>query len=234
MKIKQIILVTILALGQLLCFGQTYHTKKELGRFELKSKQNSRFYVLKVDDKFQEFDGSKGVIVENSLPKGGGQYTDSTGKNFGYAIFWTRVINETATPLELTISFPADSFAIYPAQDYAKFFLPPGTMTFDKEVLYMYGVTGLESFLDSAFNKPTMLQRTINPKEEYFFYTGMLSYRASDQARGTRKKPGLHEAQGGSVRAGFFLKAQDLFYTNNMVPQLDSALIPWGHIIVKN
>lgn len=116
--------MTILALGQLLCFGQTYQTKKELGRFEFKLKQDSRFYVL------QEPDASQGVIIENSLPKGGGRYTDPAGKNFGYAIIWTRVINETATPLELTINFPSNSFAIYPSPGYAKFFIPPGTMTF--------------------------------------------------------------------------------------------------------
>src|SRR5687768_11756512 len=33
---------------------------------------------------------SQGVIIQNSLPKGG-PYTDPTGKRFGHAIFWTRV-----------------------------------------------------------------------------------------------------------------------------------------------
>jgi hypothetical protein len=232
MKSKQIILLTVLVWGQLLCCGQTVQTKKVLGRFELKSKQDSRFYAWKADDKLP-FDTSKGIIIENSLPKGGDQYTDSTGKSFRYAIFWTRVMNETATPLELTINFPADSFAIDPSPDYAKFFLPPGTMTPDKELLYSYGVTGLESFLDSALNKPSRLQRIINPNEEYFFYTGMLSYRASNQ-RGAGRRPGSQQAGQRPVRAGFFLKGNDLFYTNNIVPQLDSLLNPWGHIAVKN
>jgi hypothetical protein len=58
-------------------------------------------------------DPCKGVIIQNSLPKGG-PYTDPTGKRFGYGIFWTRVINQTTSPLELTINFPADSFAIFP------------------------------------------------------------------------------------------------------------------------
>jgi len=131
---------------------------------------------------------------------------DSTGKNFGYRIFWTRVINETATPLELTINFPADSFAILPSPDsYFKLFLPPDTMT-------------LKSFLDTGINKPTMLQRTINPKEACLFYIGALFYQGE-----------------GVARAGLVLKEQDLFYSiRGIAPQLDSALIPCGQIVFKD
>ena len=147
-------------------------------------------------------------------------YTDSTGKNFSYGIFCTRVINETATPLELTINFPADSFAILPSPDsYLKLFLPPDTMTLDKESLSDYGVTGLKSFLDTAFNKPTMLQRTINPKEECLFYIALVFHRCLID---------------GAVRAGLVLKGQDLFYRISIVPQIDSALIPCGQIVFKN
>ena len=163
------------------------------------------------------FDAEKGVKIQNSLPKGG-SYTDPTGKKFGYAIFWTRVINETATPLELTVSFPADSFAIFPQPDsYLKLFLPPDKMTLDKESLPYYGATGLKYFMDTGLNKPTMLQRTIQPKEECLFYIGML----------------FHVPDNGSVRTGLVLKEQDLFYRISMVKQLDSALIPCGHIIFK-
>jgi hypothetical protein len=159
---------------------------------------------------------SQGVIIQNSFPKGG-PYTDPTGKSFGQAIFWTRVINETATPLELTINFPPDSFAIPPLPDsYLKLFLPPDTMTLDKEGLYAFGATGLKSFLDTGLNKPTMLQRTINPKEECLFYIGALSYQS-----------------GGMVRAELVLKDQDLFYRISIIPHFDSALFPCGHIIFK-
>jgi hypothetical protein len=124
-------------------------------------------------------DTTKGVIIQNSFPKGNGRldatekngYNDPGGKNFAYSIFWTRVINETAAPLELTISFPADSFEVTRSpHSYIKFFIPPDTMTMDKESLYDYGLTGLKSFLDTSFNKPTILQRTINPKEDCLFY----------------------------------------------------------------
>ena len=123
-----------------------------------------------------QMDASKGVTIQNSLPKGG-PYFDPTGKNFGYRIFWTRVINETASPLELTINFPGDSFAIFPqAGAYLKLFLPPDTMTLHKQWDFDFGATGLKSFLDTAFSKPTMLQRTINPKEECLFYITPLFY----------------------------------------------------------
>jgi hypothetical protein len=165
---------------------------------------------------------SKGVIIQNSFPKGG-PYTGSPGKNSNYSflIFFTRIKNETATPLELTMNFPADSFATGEGGNvYLKLFLPPDTMTFYKEPLYNYGVTSLESFLD--FNKPTMLQRTINPKEEYLFYIGAVFY----QARGTAWKK---EHSRGGNRAELVLKGQNLFY--RMIPQLDS--LPCGHIISK-
>lgn len=170
-------------------------------------------------------DTTKGILIQNSLPKGNGRldstekngYNDPAGKNFAYAVFWTRVLNETATPLELTINFPADSFAVprYP-NSYIKLFLPPDTMTPDKESLYDYGLTGLKSFLDTSFNKPTILQRTINPKKEcrfYIVYTVALS----------------DVSYNGVVRAELILKGQDLFYRIN---RLDS-LIPCGHIVFK-
>ncbi|MBI2429560.1 MAG: hypothetical protein HYV29_12350 [Ignavibacteriales bacterium] len=88
-------------------------------------------------------------------------------------------------------------------------------MTLDKVPLGDYGLTNLQSFLDAGFNKPSMLQRTINSKEECLFYIAVLIY----QARGT-------------ARAGLVLKEQDLFYRISIDPQ--SALIPCGQIVFKN
>ncbi len=59
MKIKQIILLTILTVGQNLCFGQIDPNKKELEKMQTKSTQDSPFYVLKVDEKSLEFDSKK-------------------------------------------------------------------------------------------------------------------------------------------------------------------------------
>ena len=162
---------------------------------------------------------SKGVIIQNSIPRGG-PYKGSGGKNSNYSflIFFTRVINKTATPLELKIIFPADSFATGEGGNmYMKVFLLPDSLALNKQILFNNGVTGLESFLD--FNKPTMFQRTLNPKEECFVNIGTVFY----QPRGTVWGD---QSRGGN-RAELVLKGQDLFY--RMTPQIDS--LPCGQII---
>jgi hypothetical protein len=170
---------------------------------------NYSYEAIYTEIKYSDSTG-KGIIIQNSLPRGN-KYVDPIGRISVYGIFWTRVINETDTPFELTINFPADSFAI-PAvpNSYLKVFLPPDTMTLNKESSYNYGVKDLESFLDTGLNKPTMLHRTINPKEECIFCIGALP--------------------GGGSRAGFVLKGQDLFYRINLIPDL---LIPCGQIVFK-
>jgi hypothetical protein len=186
--------------------GQTSPTKKAL-----------TFYPGTYLDSESRYTDSTGVvaIIQNSLPKGGGRYTDSIGKDFAYVVFWTRVINETAVPLDLTVNFPADSFAISSLSgSYLKVFLPSDTMTLDKVQLYDYGLTGLESFLDANFNKPTMLQRTINSKEEWIFYIGILIHQAS-----------------GTIRTELVAKERSLFYRINL---LESTLIPCGQIVLRD
>ena len=177
------------------------------------SPTNKDTYVY-TESKYPDSAG-KGVVIQNSFPKGGGGYTYFTGKSYSYVIFWTRVTNETAAPLELTIHFPVDSFAIFPSPDsYLRIFLPTETMTNDKESLGDYGLTSLKSFLDTGFYLPPMFHRTINPKEECLFYIAMLFF----QARGT-------------ARTELVLKEQDLFYRISVGSQ--HALIPCGQMVFK-
>jgi hypothetical protein len=159
--------------------------------------------------------GGKGLVIENSLPKGGLRYTHPSGKDFVYAIFWTRVVNGTGSPVELTVRFPADS--IPSPNAYVKLFLLPDTMTLEKVALYDYGVTDLRSFLNAGFHEPTMLRRTIAPHESCGFYVAALSSRP-----------------GGTVRAGLVKKERDLFYRiTGITPELDHTLTPCGHITFK-
>lgn len=165
----------------------------------------------------------KGITIQNSYPKGGmiepngTQYIDSTGKRYSFRAFWTRIINETNTPLELNINCPADSFAIFtPPDSYLKLYLPTDTLTYDKLSSFNYGLTGLKSYLDANFKKASLLQKTINPNEEHIFYMVALSYQA-----------------GGFTRAALILKEQDLYYRISIAPH-GSGTIPFGKIAFKN
>lgn len=167
-------------------------------------------------------DTTKGIIIKHSLPRGNGNldasgksgYNDPAGRNFRYVVFWASVVNKNSTPVELSMNFPADSFAISGRpKAYVKLFLPPGTMTPEKESVFDYDLTSLKSFLDANFYKPTQLKRIIKPKEEYRFYIAAVS----------------HLGLGGAVRAELVLKEQNLFYKINM---LDS-LLPCGEIVFK-
>ena len=88
-------------------------------------------------------------------------------------------------------------------------------MTLANTMAYDYGVD-VKSFLDKSFSEPTMLQRTINPNEEFFFNIGALANHGD-----------------GVARAELVLKGQDLFYRINIAPQSDSELIPCGQIVYK-
>ena len=157
---------------------------------------------------------SNGVIIQNSFPKGG-PYTDATKKyfNYSYLVFFTSVINETEHPLELTVNFSPDSIPIPNSPDtFVKLFLPSDTMTLDKQALFSYGITELESF-----DKSTKFQRKLNPKEDCLFYVVAIFYQTNADA--------WNQERGGN-RTELVLDGQDLFY--NMLPQIDS--LPCGHI----
>lgn len=160
---------------------------------------------------------TNGIVIQNSLPKGG-PYKGPTKGNFNYShlVFFTRVVNETETPLELTINFSADSIPIPHSPDtFVKLFLPPDTMTHDKQSLFDYGVTDLESL-----DKPTRFQKTLSSNENCLFYVVAIFY----QTRASSE----NQDRGGN-RAELVLKGQDLFY--RMLPQIDS--LPCGQIISK-
>lgn len=161
---------------------------------------------------------SKGNTIKfyNSLPKGGGGYINSGGKDYSYVIFWTRIVNESATPLKMTLQFPADSLSIFPSQtSYIKLLIPSDTMTLAKVLLGDYGLTGLKSILDNGFRRPSILEKTLNPKEECYFYVVIF----------------IHQAQG-TARTSFSLKGDELFYSVSIYPY--STLIPCGRIDFEN
>ena len=189
----------------------------------LKNVQSDKDVYTKYE--YADFNG-KEVIIENSFPKGGMKYTDPNGNVCGYAVFWTRIINETDNPLELKIDFPLNKYEIsnFPGK-YFKVLVPSDTMTLDKKSLFFYGLTGIESFLDNNINKPSSLRRTIYPKRSSGFYFIMLI---------------MTEEATGMTRTGLSLKGQDLFYkisrysSTKPISLIDEKEIHCGSINLKN
>ena len=139
------------------------------------------------------------LIIQNGGPKGGAKYTAPNGEVYNYAIFWTRLINDTEKPLKLNIVFPVNTYEIpsLPGK-YLKILIPPDTMTLDKEPLPYFGLTDLNSFFDNHLHKSSFLKRTINPKESNGFFVVILC---------------LTEGAHGTMRTGLNLKGQNLFYS---------------------
>ena len=139
------------------------------------------------------------LIIENSYPKGGLKYTDSKGKKYVYAVFWTRITNETNNPFELTMEFTEDSYELPSTPNrFFKLFIPSDTMTPEKEPLFNYGLD-LEKYLDTNLNKKNELIRTISPKGSSGFYVVTLFNKGVD----------------GTLRTGLSIKEQKLIYRIN-------------------
>jgi hypothetical protein len=159
---------------------------------------------------------SKGnsVMMTNSLPKGGGVVYQN-GKKYGYVNFWTRMSNQSATPIELKVKFPEVTFFKSP-DSYIKIVLPKESMNIEKEQLFDYGLTNFQSLLNDESNQLGILQKKIGPKEDYLFYVTVF----------------IHIEGGGSARAKFELTDKELLYKISIGS--DTTLIPCGSLDFKN
>jgi hypothetical protein len=204
-KMKKSIMTLIMVTTGLFCSGQISKSTDSVYTGTSDSAKNGQSqkplpdYHEKMCDTKYEYTESNGarLIIQNSFPKSGAHYTDPNGKKYIYAVFWTRIINETDKRLELTINFPLDSLE-FPSSsgNYMKLLLPSDSMTIDKEPLYDYGLV-LKSFLDNNRYRSSSLKRTIEPKGSTTFYVVTLSDRGV----------------GGVLRTGLSKKGQGLFYT---------------------
>jgi hypothetical protein len=199
---KNVILFVLFLMSVFLtsCGQSQTNSPKETNNGETKDKVTSpEGDERNIHTKYEYADSiGKRLIIQNSLPKGGIKYTDSNGEVYVYAVFWTRIINETDNPLELKIDFPVNSYEVpsLPGK-YYKILVPPDTMTSDKAPLFNHGLADLTSFLDKRIHKSSSLKRTIHPKESSGFYVVILC---------------LVEGAHGTMRTGLSLKGQDLFY----------------------
>ncbi|MEN7548159.1 hypothetical protein AAG747_09575 [Rapidithrix thailandica] len=147
---------------------------------------------------YADSDGNE-VTVVNSLPKGGLRYSAPSGIEYVYAVFWTRITNETDSPLELTMDFSEESYQLPSSPDRLfKLFIPTDTMTTDKETLFNYGLD-LKKYLDNQYHKQTDFKRTITPKGVNGFYVIILFNKGVD----------------GTIRTGLSLKGQKILYRVN-------------------
>ena len=189
---KNIIILILATTGLFFCNQNRKPTSKKI---EQSQKTNDKDIYTKY--KYTDSNGGS-VTIQNSLPKGGMKYTDLNGEVYNYAVFWTRIINETNNSLELKINFPLDSFEVpsLPGK-YYKILIPSDTMKLEKSSLFLYGLTNLESFLDKNIHKQSSLKRTIKPTESNGFYVVMLC---------------LSQGAKGTMRRELKLKGGNLFY----------------------
>jgi hypothetical protein len=168
-----------------------------------------------VDSEVKHTDSNgNSVMMTNSLPKGGGVVYQNE-KKYGYVVFWTRMSNQSATPIELKVKFPEVTFFKSP-DSYIKIVLPKESMNIEKEQLFDYGLTNLQSILNDESNQLGILQKKIGPKEDYLFYVTVF----------------IHIEGSGSARAKFELNDKELFYKISMGS--DTTLIPCGSLDFKN
>jgi hypothetical protein len=163
-----------------------------------------------------KFTDSKGNLVKfiHSLPKGGGQVYYK-GKKYGYVVFWTHVINQSATQVELQVKFPAVTYFKSP-ESYIHILLPRETMNQEKVQLFDYGLTNLQSIINDETNQISFLKKKITPKVDYFFYVTVF----------------IHIDLSGPARAKFEVKDKNLFYKISLGS--DTTLIPCGSLTFKN
>lgn len=147
------------------------------------------------------------LIIQNNFSKGA-KYRDGTGKEYMYGVFWTQIINETATSFELMIHFPADLLETPSSSgNFMKLLPPSDTMTNDKEPLYDNGLV-MDSFLNNNFYRPSSLKRIVNPKESGSFYVvGPSNGRIGDILRTDlviKKQPLFYRLNDIEIQCGMF------------------------------
>jgi hypothetical protein len=139
------------------------------------------------------------LIIENSYPRGGLKYTDPLGEEYVYAVFWTRITNETNNPFEFEMEFSEDSYELKSSPGrFFKLFIASDTITPVKESLFNYGLD-LEKYLDNNFRKQAYLVTTINPKDSSGFYVVTL----------------FNQGVNGTLRTGLSINKEKLIYRIN-------------------
>ena len=222
--LKNLLLLIIVTAGLFSCKQAIKSVSENVDVETVNSEKN----IQNNKDIFTKYEYSdsekKSITIENGYPRGGIKYIDSNGNENSYAVFWTRIINETDNPLELEIDLPINSYAIsnFPGKNF-KILVPNYNITLDK--IPLINQTDLKSFLDNNIHKSALFNRTINPKESSGFYFVMLI--------STLEATGM-------TRTELKLKGQELFYKISRYSKtkpatiIDEKEIHCGSINLKN
>ena len=154
-----------------------------------------------IDTKFEYTDSNnKNVTIENSLPRGGLNFTDKFEKNYVYFIFWSRITNETDIPFKLNLEISEDSYELPSSlNNNFRIVFPIEKIQFDKILLFNYGLSNLKSTLDNKLENSNILKTTIKSNETVAFYVIILFEKSVD----------------GIVRTGLSLKDNKVYYMVN-------------------
>ncbi|MGB0973702.1 MAG: hypothetical protein ACPGU9_01810 [Flavobacteriaceae bacterium] len=139
------------------------------------------------------------ILIQNSYPKGGLNYTHTDGNTYVYAVFWTQITNTSDDEVNLSISFNNKPFTIPNNPDNLfRVYLPKIDMNRKKDDLYNYGLD-VKSFLHTHIDKSSELEMTLASNESHVFYTLVISTKAIK----------------GTIRAGYQLHHNKLTYAIN-------------------
>jgi hypothetical protein len=136
------------------------------------------------------------------------------GIKYSHVIFWTRIHNQTSTPIKLQLTFPDITYLQSP-DAHIKILLPKDTMSHEKEQLFNYGLTGLDFLLNDNTKQVKILKKTIDLNRDYYFYIPVF----------------MHEING-IARASIVLKGEKLFYKISIGK--DTAYIPCGSLVADS
>ena len=140
------------------------------------------------------------MIIENSLPRGGLNFTDKYEKDYVYFIFWSKITNETDSPFEFKLEFSKDEYELSSSSDnYFRIVIPTEEMEIDRVSLFDYGLTNLKSTLDNKLENSNSLKTTINSNDTNTFYVVILFKKSVDCI----------------VRTGLSLKDNKIYYKDN-------------------
>lgn len=119
-----------------------------------------------------------GLRIDNGVNRGVG-YTDSLGTPYNLRYIPITITNESIIPIHLQIAFSNEYNypTAYGGQKFNVFPFPkemsPDEVTYDS-ISYELGDNELHDFLDSGFDTPYILNKTIKPSEKFVVAIGTL------------------------------------------------------------